>query len=295
MERFFPHPELCPAIREDDLAGKLEVEEVKAYYQPGAENAPDSDCVLRAVTGPKYGRIYDYEIVEAVQQIAGDGKGEQGWKIPGLMDWGTGRYNPHVNPTTETTTLFASDRDIFIFLVDDLHPIEIGKLPDGDPDLMFRGFYVSNSEVGKSACVIATMYLRGICCNRILWGVEHFEELRIVHSKSAPDRFMQEAAPALRQYAEGSVQRLQQGVQLAKEAIVADDDEKAMEFLRARNFNRKAAAQIMETVEREEGTKLRSAWDAANGITAVARRIPNTDVRVDMERQAKAILDKVAA
>ena len=25
-------------------------------------------------------------------------------------------------------------RDVFIFLVDDLNPIEIGKLPNGEPD-----------------------------------------------------------------------------------------------------------------------------------------------------------------
>lgn len=31
---------------------------------------------LRAVTGPDYGRIYDHELVEAVQRIAGNGTGD---------------------------------------------------------------------------------------------------------------------------------------------------------------------------------------------------------------------------
>ncbi|GLI95175.1 hypothetical protein LMG27198_41670 [Methylocystis echinoides] len=31
---------------------------------------------LRAVTGPDYGRIYDHDLVSAVQRIAGDGVGE---------------------------------------------------------------------------------------------------------------------------------------------------------------------------------------------------------------------------
>jgi len=39
----------------------------------------------------------------------------------------------------------------------------------------------------------------------------------------------------------------------------------------------------------------RSAWDMAQGITAVARRIPNTDDRLDMEIVAGRILTKVAA
>jgi hypothetical protein len=66
------------------------------------------------------------------------------------MDWGTGRYNLNVPVSKETTTLFASDRDCAVFLCDDLTPIEVGKLDSGDPDLMFRGLFVRNSEVGPA-------------------------------------------------------------------------------------------------------------------------------------------------
>jgi hypothetical protein len=31
--------------------------------------------------------------------------------------------------------------------------------------------------VGKSALKIAVFYLRAICCNHIMWGVEGFEEI----------------------------------------------------------------------------------------------------------------------
>jgi hypothetical protein len=96
---------------------------------------------LRAVTGPDYGRIFDHELVEAVQRIAGNGTGDTRWKVPGVLDWSTRIYNPHADITKDTTTLYASDRDVFLFLVDDLNPIEAGKLPDGSPDLYFRGFY----------------------------------------------------------------------------------------------------------------------------------------------------------
>ena len=96
---------------------------------------------LRAVTGPDYGRIYDHELVEAVQKIAGNGTGDTRWKVPGVLDWSTGVYNPNVDISKDTTTLYASDRDVFLFLVDDLNPIEAGRLPDGSPDLYFRGFY----------------------------------------------------------------------------------------------------------------------------------------------------------
>ena len=88
-----------------------------------------------------FGQIYDHELVAAVQRIAGDGVGDTRWKVPGVLDWSTGTYNPKVGVTEETTTLYASDRDVFLFLVDDLNPIEAGQLPDGSPDLFFRGNY----------------------------------------------------------------------------------------------------------------------------------------------------------
>ena len=108
----------------------------------------DGRVELRAVTGPDYGRIYDHELVSAVQRIAGHGTGDTRWKVPGVLDWSIGNYNPNVDVTQETTTLYAPDRDVFLFLVDDLNPIEAGRLPDGSPDLFFRGFYCWNSEVG---------------------------------------------------------------------------------------------------------------------------------------------------
>ena len=125
---------------------------------------------LRALTGSEYGRIYDWEIVAAVQEIAAATK----FKIPGYItgsESGMAVYDPFAPVTNESTTIYGSDRDVFIFLVDDLNPIEIGKLPNGEPDLVFRGFYISNSEVGAKSCKIATMYMRGICQNRYAWGV----------------------------------------------------------------------------------------------------------------------------
>jgi hypothetical protein len=106
---------------------------------------------LRAVTGPDYGRIWDHELVAAVMKIAGNGTGDTRWKVPGIMDWSTMTHNPMVDVTKDTTTLYASDRDVFLFLVDDTNPIEAGKLPDGSPDLYFRGFYCWNSEVGSKS------------------------------------------------------------------------------------------------------------------------------------------------
>lgn len=254
----------------------------------------DGRMELRAVTGPDYGRIYDHELVAAVQRIAGNGTGDTRWKVPGVLDWSTGIYNPVVDVTADTTTLYASDRDVFLFLVDDLNPIEAGRLPNGSPDLYFRGFYCWNSEVGAKTLGMASFYLRAVCQNRNLWGVDDFEEITIRHSKYAASRFAHEAAPALTRFADSSPQPFVNGIRQARERIVARTDEDRTSFLRKRGFSRGETARIIETVLVEEGRKPESVFDFVQGITAVARGKPHQDARLDLEGRAKLLLDRAA-
>ena len=248
---------------------------------------------LRAVTGPDYGRIYDHELVEAVQKIAGNGTGDTRWKVPGVLDWSTGIYNPCVDISKDTTTLYASDRDVFLFLVDDLNPIEAGRLPDGSPDLYFRGFYCWNSEVGAKTLGMASFYLRAVCQNRNLWGVEDFEEISIRHSKYAANRFAHEAAPALEGFANSSPLPFVNGIKAARERIVARTDEDRSDFLRARGFSKAETGKIIQTVLVEEGRPPESIFDFVQGITALARSKAHQDARLDMEGKAKRLLDRV--
>ena len=249
---------------------------------------------LRAVTGPDYGRIYDHELVAAVQKIAGNGTGDTRWKVPGTLDWSSGVYNPMVDITKDTTTLYASDRDVFLFLVDDMNPIEAGKLPDGSPDLYFRGFYCWNSEVGAKTLGIASFYLRAVCQNRNLWGVEDFQEISIRHSKYAANRFAHEAAPALTRFADSSPRPFVEGIRAARERIVAHSDDDRTDFLRKRGFSKAETARIVETVLAEEGRPPESVFDFVQGITAVARSKPQQDTRLEMEGKAKKLLERAA-
>ena len=255
----------------------------------------DNDRVeLRAVTGPDYGRIFDHELVEAVQRIAGNGTGDTRWKVPGVLDWSTGIYNPRVDITKDTTTLYASDRDVFVFLVDDRNPIEAGRLPDGSPDLYFRGFYCWNSEVGAKTLGMASFYLRAVCQNRNLWGVEGFEEITIRHSKYAANRFAHEAAPALLNFANSSPLPFVNSIKAARERIIAKTDEDRTDFLRRQGFSKADTGKIIDTVLAEEGRPPESIFDFVQGITAIARDKPHQDARLDMEGKAKKLLDRAA-
>ncbi|HTM81575.1 DUF932 domain-containing protein [Asticcacaulis sp.] len=254
----------------------------------------DGRTELRAATGPDYGRIWDHELVKAVQKIAGNGLGDTRWKVPGVLDWGTMMHNPYVDVTKETTTLYASDRDIFLFLVDDTHPIEAGLLPNGEPDLYFRGFYAWNSEVGSKTLGIASFYLRAVCQNRNLWGVESFEEITIRHSKLAANRFAHEATPALNSFANSSPAGFIAGIKAARDHVVAKTDDERETFLRKRGFSKPETNKIIETVLNEEGKKPESIFDFVQGITALARSKSHQDSRLDLETKAKKLMSAVA-
>jgi hypothetical protein len=279
----------------DNLMWGLRYNRGKELIKTYGGNAAGSD--LRAATGPDYGRIFDHEIIEPIKNLVDDSNGR--WKVAGQMTGmkdGLAVYDPEVPVTLATTTLFASDRDVFIFLVDDRNPIEVGKLTNGEPDLMFRGFYAWNSETGSKTAGIAAMYLRGVCMNRNLWGVENFHEIKIKHTKFAPDRFAQEARPALQSFANGSTAQFVQGVADAKAAIIAKDNDDRLDFLTRRGGLSQTLAKAAAARHiKEEGRPVSSVWDAVQAITAIARDIPHQDDRIALEKKGGALLDKVTA
>ena len=50
----------------------------------------------------------------------------------------------------------------------------------------------------------------------------------------------------------------------------------------------------MQRHMKEEQRPIENVWDAVQGITAIARDIPHQDNRIEVERLAGKLLDKVA-
>ena len=263
------------------------VEQVAAYVRSNGERT------LRAITGPEYGRVLDADMVEGFSEMVS--RSSIPWKVPGVLDWRTNVYDPYAPVTLDSTTLYASDRDMFVFLVDDTRPIQVGTLKDGSPDLVFRGVYGWNSEVGSKSLGLAGCLLRAVCMNRNLWGVEGLSNITIYHSKNAARRFISEAKPLLDSFALGSDAKVVEGVEKAKAAKVADDDERRQEFFSKRlGFSKSQALKLMARHVEEEGRPVESVWDAAQAITAAARDVSHQNERFDLERIAGKLLAKAA-
>ena len=234
---------------------------------------------LRSMTSTSYGRIWDIDVVKAVERVNSDGR----WQIPSASYATT-------NPK-RATTLYASDRDVYIFLVDPENPVEVNG------ETLFRGFYTWNSEVGSAVFGLTTFLYRYVCDNRIIWGATEVNELKIRHTGGAPERFNYEGSQYLKRYADESTAHLVEGIKKAQayELPEAEKADKGWDaWLQARGFTREQSKTAVATAIAEEG-EARSLWDIINGITANARQIQHTDERVKLETQAGKLMRYVTA
>ena len=262
------------------LRFKRDVEDVGVLlYKNGG------DPLVRAATGPNYGRIWNADIVGKLIERFGDGV-TGAFKVPG-------EFGKRVDVTKANTTLYAGDRDMFVFLADEEHRIEIPNRRDGQSGTLSRGFFVWNSEVGSATFGVATFLFDYVCCNRIVWGAEGYDEITIRHTVSAPVKYIEQIAPALEAYAQSSTASVTKAIAAAQAARISHDSDEVDTFLRKR-FSRQVSKVIQDTHKLEEGRPIETLWDAVTGITAYARTIQNQDSRVDVEREAGSIM-KLAA
>lgn len=235
---------------------------------------------MLAATGPKYGRIFNSTVTEAVIRMCGDGVTGD-WTVPG-------EFGKAVVINKSNTTLYASDRDMFVFLADEKNRIEIPDRRNGQPGSLARGFFVWNSEVGNATCGIAMFLFDYVCQNRIVWGVQEFTEKKIRHTASAPDRWRENMVPLLHHYRNASAAPVLEHIRDAR-AHKLGDPEAVTEFL-SKRFGAQRAPLIMAAHEIDEDRPIETRWDAITGATAFARSMSYTADRVDLERQAGLLM-----
>jgi len=247
--------------------------------------ADESLPTLGAATGPNYGRVWNHQITDALIERFGDGVTSR-FRVPG-------EFGKTVTVDRRNTTLYSSDRDMFVFLADEENRIMVPNRRNGRGGSMARGFFVWNSQVGAATLGIATFLFDYVCCNRIVWGASDYKEIKIRHTSSAPDRFLEDVAPAIRSYADSSSSNIEDALKAAQNARIGDAE--AVEtFLEKRRFTSGQRKGINLAHLAEEGRPIETVWDAVTGITAYAKGIVHQDKRVAVEREAGKLLDTVS-
>jgi hypothetical protein len=229
------------------------------------------ETYVSAFTSPSYGRIWDADVVRSLSDAV---KGTS-WNVPPAK----------TNNDSENSGLYASDHDMFAFLVNDDDPVEVGNAKLG------RGFFCWNSETGASTFGLTTFLYNYVCGNHIVWGAEDVKGLRIVHRRKAPNRFYEAAIPILNSYAKNHAtsDSIKYKADRAMSHHIGSDLEETMEYFKAKPFTKTEVAKGWET-GLAEGEDVTNLWGMVQGLTAYARDLPHIDKRVNLERRAGVLL-----
>lgn len=235
---------------------------------------------LAAATGPKFGRIWDTDIVDELVNEFGDGRNGT-FCVPG-------EFGEAVPITKANTTIYGSDRDVWCFLADEENRVELPNRRDGATGTLARGFYITNSEVGGGVLGFGAFLFDYLCCNRIMWGIAEQHEVRIRHTAGAPFRWDEEVRPVLKQFArtDVSARPIEETLKAAQRSKIAGD----VEAFLATRFGKGMVPGIVAAHAVEEMRPIETVFDVVTAATAYARLIPHQDARVAVERTAGGLL-----
>lgn len=263
----------------------------------------NGSLLVRALTSEKYTRIWNSDITKRLLRLP-----EMGWQVPparpALSD------QKGTRPATEADVLrgegfglsvrigdpiapaglYASDHDMFAFMVNDARRIS----EPGNPDGLARGFMVGNSEVGASSFWMLRFLYRNVCGNHIVWDAKQVSELKVRHIGAADDRAFNEITVQLKKYADDSASDDEARIKRASEFVLGATKDDVldrlfgMKSLRVGRATLNAAYDLTEKVE--VGINPRSAWGMAQGLTRLSQESPFADERVEADKAAGKVL-----
>jgi hypothetical protein len=238
------------------------------------QDVPGQAPVLRAVTSEKYSRaIWDLDVVQMVRKLI------DGTSFRNPLAFAGGKFGGEVEPGG----LYASDRDVFLTVWDEDHPIEVG-------DERFHRFALFwNSETGARTFGATLGLVRTICRNLILWGARDLIDIRLRHVGAIDLKVADEVPRILAALAVSDPSRERQVIQAAIGSQVAKNTTEAIVWLRDRGFSGRVARAAVSLADQEEGGA-GTIWQLVQGVTAHARSIPYRDQRAALERQAGGLL-----
>jgi hypothetical protein len=230
---------------------------------------------LRALVSPKYTRIWNSDVTSRLLRLT---KQNPEWQpAPAAFDGSRG--------------LYASDHDMFAFLVD--NDRRIFETKNGG---LSRGFFVWNSEVGAASFGICKFFYEYVCGNHRVWGAKNVTEFRIRHVGNADDRAFAQLTGELRNYANASASEDEGRIESAMKFKLGKNKDEVLDKLFGLKIPELTHKVITDGYERAVDHSdwygdPKTLWGVVGGITEVARDIPFTDERVKVERGTGKLME----
>lgn len=261
--------------------------------------------VLRGMNSLGYTRIWNADVVDRLMRLP------DGWRVPPARPAHDGQ--PGSRPATEADVLsnnrgggglsinvgdmiapaglYASDHDLFVFMVNEDRRIS----EPGNPDGLSRGFFVWNAEVPGVSFGISTFLYRHVCGNHIVWDASKVSEIRLRHVGTADARAFSRLRMDLRQYADASASETEAQIKRARTIEIAGTKDEVLD----RVFGLKSVGLSRSTIEAgyalaerhsDVDGSPRSPWGLAQGLTRHAQTTPYADDRTRIDRAAGKVL-----
>ena len=242
----------------------------KSVFYMDKSGGDSTQGTIRAITTDRYVRVYDSEVLSAVEKHAGG------------MD---------------PVGLYAGERDCFMFMTNEDMKVNIAG------EDLNRGFMVWNSEVGSRTFGVMSFYYRMVCSNHLVWGAENIQQKVSKHIGQVRDIFNE--LPYFIEWASNNDTLIndEKAIKTAQEMLLGKDPVECATVLRKMGWGKKVAQSIVQEAEVDHERyntpcEPYSIWGIMQGATAYSQRHGNLDSRFEEDLRAKKLMDravKVAA
>ncbi len=274
------------------------------------QNPETKAYLARCISSDQYQRIWHHEIAGHIVALQ-----DTGWRVPPARPAGIegertrkateedclrgrnlGAMSIKPGDTIAPAGLYASDRDCFVFMVDDDHVVQ--NHADKNTPLA-RGFFLWNSEVpGKSFGVMTFLY-DAVCGNHIVWGAQDVREIRLAHLGDARDRAFGELQLELREYSNASVSELEERIKRAQTYRIGQTKDEVLDslfgFVKQRRLQAVGLRQLTEAYDVAESTPRYgdpdTPWGIVQGLTQLSQSNVYADKRTAIDTAAGQILE----
>lgn len=235
----------------------------------------NGSLLVRAFTSERYERIWNWEIAERLLQMEDSGSYEVA--------------KPDIRVIDNRLPLYASDHDMFAFLRSTAKVIA----EPGRTEPLYRGFIVSNSEVGAATLKVMKFLYREMCGNHIIWGASNVVEMSLRHIGDIRKNWIK-FQMQVREWDDATTDADNVIIKRAINTRIAATKGEVLDTIfgkKVPGLTKQVIAASYSAVNEAEDGDARTVWGFVQGATRYSQTIPNADERMQIDRAAGKLME----